>query len=306
MHDAFWLPFEGPVEFEFDPKEAKFKVATGTTVTSLKGGKPARSQAGAIPAPGEENNRVEVRHDSRVQLKARIAQLQGDFPQAIRKYLTVQLDELPERLFFPQEIQERAKSLPPEQRPKGLLYQETPKREWFMNFRAAEDAKFWMGVCQFEQREMAAAEETFEAYIRRYSQGAIGTWIMQAAYLRCLALAETKKFALAVQAARQLAQALPEGDYRRPTFELLGERWRNARDAAKPGTSATTTPAPSGAQAAASTPKTGATEAKPAAADKPPATATPAAAKPAPPAADSKSPDSKSTDTKPATKPKTP
>ena len=87
------------------------------------------------------------------------------------------------------------------------------------------------------QSEMSSAEETFEAYIRRYSQGGIGTWIMQAAYLRSLALAEMKKFALAVQAARQLAQALPENDYRRPTFELLGERWRNARDAAKPTSS---------------------------------------------------------------------
>jgi hypothetical protein len=106
-----------------------------------------------------------------------------------------------------------------------------------MNFRAAEDAKFWMGVCQLEQHEMAAAAETFEAYIRRYSQGGVGTWIIQAAYLRSLTLAEMKKFALAVQAARQLADALPENDFRRPTFELLGERWRSARDAAKPTSS---------------------------------------------------------------------
>jgi hypothetical protein len=237
VHDAFWLPFEGPVEFEFDPKTMQFKIAQGTTITSLKGGKPARPQAGAIPAPGEENDRVEVRHDSRLQLKARIAQLQGDFPQAIRKYLTVQLDELPDKLVLPEDIQERAKSLPPDKRPKGPLAIETPKREFFMNFRAAEDAKFWMGVCQLEQHEMAAAAETFEAYIRRYSQGGVGTWIIQAAYLRSLTLAEMKKFALAVQAARQLADALPENDFRRPTFELLGERWRSARDAAKPTSS---------------------------------------------------------------------
>ncbi len=194
-HDAFWLPFEGPVEFEFDPKTMQFKIAQGTTITSLTGGKPARPQAGAIPAPGEENNRVEVRHDSRVELKARIAQLQGDFPQAIRKYLTVQLDELPQQMVLPDDIQERAKSLPPDKRPKGPLAIATPKREFIMNFRAAEDAKFWMGVCQLEQHEMSSAEETFEAYIRRYSQGGIGTWIMQAAYLRSLALAEMKKFA---------------------------------------------------------------------------------------------------------------
>ena len=60
VHDAFWLPFEGPVEFEFDPKTMQFKIAQGTTITSLKGGKPARPQAGAIPAPGEENDRVEA------------------------------------------------------------------------------------------------------------------------------------------------------------------------------------------------------------------------------------------------------
>jgi hypothetical protein len=210
--------------------------------------------------------------------------------------------------------------LPPEKRPKGPVVAEPPQREFIMNFRAAEDAKFWMGVCQLQTNELETAEETFNAYLRRYSQGAIGSWIMQAAYLRSLSFAQGKKFALAVQAIDQLAQALSETDYRRPTYELFGRRWRSARDAAKPGATEPASPAPAGAQAAAPapTPQTGATDPKPAAAEKSPPAA-PAAAKPATdpksPAdpkstgskpADPKSTDPKAADAKAASKPKTP
>ncbi len=214
-----------------------------------------------MPGPGDETERVEVRHDTRRQIKGRIAQLQGDYPSAIRKYLSVQLAELPPQMRLPDEVQERAKSLPPDKRPTGPLALETPKREFIMNFRAAEAAKFWMGVCQFEQHEPELADETFTAYLRRYTQQGIGLWVIQAAYLRSLTLAESKKLALAVQSITQLVQALPENDYRRPTYELLSERWRSARDAAKPPAAGTSAEAPSQSSPAAA-------ETKPAAAER--------------------------------------
>ncbi len=258
IHDseAYWLAFDGPVDLEFDLKTMRWKVSTGTSFKNLKGGKASRSPGG-FPNPGEENDRVEVRHDQRKQLKSRIAQLQGDYPQAIRKYLSVQLDELPPKLPLPEEVQERARNLPPDKRPKGLddkgvLTMEVPHREFFMNFRAAEDAKFWMGVCQLAQHEPELATETLESYIRRYVQQGVGRWIVQAGYLRGMALAESKKYALAVQNTRQLALALPEKDYRRPTFELFSERWRAARDVGKPSPSGAT---PNREQASTADPK---------------------------------------------------
>jgi hypothetical protein len=236
LHEAYWLPFEGPVELEFDKKTMHWKVSTGTTFKDLKGGKTSRKEGGAFPGQSDSADRVEVRHDARKQIKSRIAQLQGDYATAIRKYLNVQLDELPPALPLPEDVQEQARNhLPADKRPKGdgPLAMETPKREFFMNFRAAEDAKFWMAVCQMQQHEFDLAEDTFNSYLRRYGQG-VGTWVVHAAYLRSLCLAESKKFALALVAIAQLAQALQENDYRRPSFELLSERWRTARDASKP------------------------------------------------------------------------
>jgi hypothetical protein len=244
-HDEEWLPFAGPVDLEFEMKTMSFKISQGTTFTEVNNGKGSgRSGAGRMPSPGDAE-RVEVRHDARRQIKARIAQLQGDYPTAVRKYLSVQLAELPPELLFPPDAQEKIKrDLPPEKRPNGPVGQTTPKREFIMNFRAAEAAKFWMGVCQLDQHEGDSADETFTAYLRRYTQGGVGLWVLQAAYLRSLSLAENKKFALAVQAITQLVQALPENDFRRPAFELLSERWRTARDAAKPSPSDTSAESP--------------------------------------------------------------
>jgi hypothetical protein len=270
LHEAYWLPFEGPVELEFDMKTMHWKVSTGTSFKDLKGGKAGRKEGGAFPGQSDSADRVEVRHDARKQIKSRIAQLQGDYATAIRKYLNVQLDELPPALPLPEDIQEQARThLPADKRPKGdgPLAMETPKREFFMNFRAAEDAKFWMAVCQMQQREFDLAEDTFNSYLRRYGQGA-GTWVVHAAYLRSLCLAESKKFALALVAIAQLAQALQENDYRRPSFELLSERWRVARDASKPPVTGSETPPKE--PSARTNAKTEPASAKPAASDKTP------------------------------------
>jgi hypothetical protein len=283
IHEALWLPFQGPVELDFDVKALTWKVVQGNTIKTMKGKGGGRQSGDAPPGQGDDKERVEVRIDARKQIKARIAQLQADYATAVRKYLNVQLEELPKELPLPDEIQERAKSLPPDKRPKGLLKWKVPDRERAINGRGAEDAKFWMGVCQMEQNEPGPAEETFQSYLRRYGQGG-GTWVVQAAFLRGLLLAENKKPALAVQAITQLAQALPENDFRRPTYQLLEVRWRAARDAAKASPSGTDSTQGKSASAA---PKTEQSGAKPTTPEKAAASA-PTAAKaptstPAPP-----------------------
>jgi hypothetical protein len=147
------------------------------------------------------------------------------------------------------------------------------------------------------------ADETFTAYLRRYTQQGVGLWVMQAAYLRSLGLAESKRFALAVQAVTQLVDALPENDFRRPTFELLSERWRTVRDAAKPPASGTSAESPAQNRPAAvnsetASSNTGGAGAKPATAG----TAAPAAqSPPKAPAATAPASDAKS-----SAKPKSP
>jgi hypothetical protein len=305
LHEAYLLPFEGPVDLELDMKTMSMKVVTGTRIKDLDTNKAGRRNPGAFPGQSDASNRVEERHDARRQIKSRIAQLQGDYPRAIRTYLNVQLAELPPATLLPDEVQEQLRKAPPDRRPKGdgPWSLETPKREFFMNFRAAEDAKFWMGVCQMQEHEWDAAEETFNAYLRRYGQGGVGTWVIQAAYLHSLCLAESKRYALALVAIGQLAQALQENDYRRPGFQLLSERWRVVRDTAKPAASgAAETPAkeqPAPASAKSESPKDKPTTAKTPekTPDKTPATApSPAKTPPAtpqsaaPPSSDAKSP----------------
>jgi hypothetical protein len=190
-----WLPFQGPVTAEFDKAGLKLMISAG----------------------------------SHKEMKSRIAQLQGDCAGAVRNYLLVQLDELPQVMPLPPEGQEavRARQAHPQEGPVAIP---VPKIAFATNFRAAEDAKFWMGVCQLEQNMLEPAAETLDAYWRRYQE--VGNWLPQAALLRGLVLAKAEKYGLAVQQINELLRTLPEDDPRRQTGELFAARWRAARDAA--------------------------------------------------------------------------
>lgn len=168
---------------------------------------------------------------------------------------------------------------------------QVPPKVFIMNYRAAEDAKFWMGVCQLEQNMFEPASETLDAYWRRYLEG--GKWIPQAGLLRGLALARLGKYALAVQQINELLRMLPEDEPRRYTCELFAARWRAARDAANSASAVTPKeeqPAPKSAPKSEPTsapqtqPPTSAASAPPAAAgsklspaSSPPATTAPSA-----------------------------
>ncbi len=194
-HNFLWLPFQGPMTAEFDKEKMKLNISPG----------------------------------SRKQIKSRIAQLQGDFAGAVRNYLLVQLDELPPAIPVPPEVEAaiRAKQEKPQEGPIGIP---VPQLVFATNFRAAEDAKFWMAVCQLEQNMLEPATETLDAYWRRYIEG--GKWIPQTALLRGLTLAKTGKYALAVQQINEISRAIPEDDPRWATCQLFTTRWRAARDAA--------------------------------------------------------------------------
>ena len=197
IRDFRWLPFSGPVTVEFEKESPTLKVNSG----------------------------------NRKQIKSRISQLEGDCAGAIRNYLLVQLDELPQLMPLPPEMQAamRQKQDPAHQQ-EGTMAVPVPKLAFAMNYRAAEDAKFWMGVCQFQQNMLEPAAETLDAYWRRYLDG--GKWIPQAGLLRGLALAKSGKYALAVQQMNELLRAIPEDEPRRAAYELFATRWRAARDAA--------------------------------------------------------------------------
>jgi hypothetical protein len=195
LRDFRWLPFQGPVAAEFDKTGLKLIISAG----------------------------------SHKEMKSRIAQLQGDCAGAVRNYLLVQLDELPQAMPLPPEGQEavRSRQAHPQE---GSVAIPVPKEAFATNFRAAEDAKFWMGVCQLEQNMLEPAAETLDAYWRRYQE--VGNWLPQAALLRGLVLAKAEKYGLAVQQINELLRRRPEDDPRRQTGELFAVRWRAARDAA--------------------------------------------------------------------------
>jgi hypothetical protein len=176
--------------------------------------------------------KLNISSGSRKQIKSRVAQLQGDFAAAVRNYLLVQLDELPPAIPLPPDMAAavRAKQEKPQE---GTLAARVPELAFATNFRAAEDAKFWMAVCQLEQNMLEPATETLDAYWRRYLGG--GKWLPQTALLRGLALAKAGKYALAVQQVSELARALPEDDPHWAASQLFITRWRAARDAANAG-----------------------------------------------------------------------
>ena len=73
VRDFRWLPFQGPVTAEFEKDTGKLNISPG----------------------------------NRKQMKSRVTQLQGDCAGAIRNYLLVQLEELPQALPVPEEAQAR-------------------------------------------------------------------------------------------------------------------------------------------------------------------------------------------------------
>ncbi|MCA9116943.1 MAG: hypothetical protein KDA79_17820 [Planctomycetaceae bacterium] len=146
------------------------------------------------------------------QLKTRIRQLQGDHAAAIRTYLTVRLSER----FNPQ--------LP------------VPAEFVAMHAQAAEDAYFWMAVCQLEQHLPATAIENLRLYLKKYSTG---RWREHSRILLATALAEEGQTADAVRQVELISEEHPQ----LPGLLFLAKQWQQAgADDSSPPMKATPTP----------------------------------------------------------------
>lgn len=131
----------------------------------------------------------------RDQLKIRTAQLLGSYESAVRSYLQIRrAGAIPENVPVPLEIRR-------------------------MHARAAEDAFFWIGVCQFEQGDFAPAAATFRDYLNRYQDG---VWTDHCRGLLGLALAHQGLFAEAVAELETIPTEAPEWF----GYQLWKKRWR--------------------------------------------------------------------------------
>jgi hypothetical protein len=145
------------------------------------------------------------------QLKTRIKQLLGNYPQAIQQFQAIRIDsDLPHYVKIPEAIRS-------------------------MHAEAVDDASYWVGLCQYEIGEYRATIDNSRNYLARYN-GKIeqGRWPQAANLLLALALAQDGR---AVEATLQLS-ALDEGHPQIRGCRLLLRRWQRKLEqqdaAAKP------------------------------------------------------------------------
>ena len=122
-------------------------------------------------------------------MRARLSQMEGDFAQAIQIYSNV-----------------RGKS-------KDVLKAHPSPPDRIMHARAIDDAMFWTGLCQFEQREFKSAVHTFQRYRK---QPEPEKWQRESRYLLALSHAGTGELAAAIA---ELETVAPDD------LEYLGYRW---------------------------------------------------------------------------------
>ena len=124
-------------------------------------------------------------------IQARMAQVSGDYENAINWY--------------------------------GLVRLTTPVRpgsiDQFVNKQAADNAFFWKGICQYERGDYAGAADTFEKYLK---PSAPGLWQAACRYQLARSQAATGNFAAAIKTLEET----PETDYRRQGHSLLIREWK--------------------------------------------------------------------------------
>ena len=132
---------------------------------------------------------INVQSTAGEQMRGRLSQLEGDFAQAIQIYTNV-----------------RVKS-------KDVLNAQPSPPDRIMHARAIDDAMFWTGLCQLEQREFKSAVHTLQRYRKRPEAE---KWERESRYL----------LALSHAAAGELAAAIAELEPVAPDdLEYFGYRW---------------------------------------------------------------------------------
>ncbi len=135
----------------------------------------------------------------KAQLKNRISQLLGDYEKAVTVYLTIRFDaDLPVQF----KIAPRIRS---------------------MHQEAIDDSLFWIGICQYELQDYAAAAETFRNYSKlQRTQSIRGAWGETAAEMLAFCLAQEGRLTEATLRLTTLDDDLP----RHRGARLRMKRWR--------------------------------------------------------------------------------
>jgi Transglutaminase-like superfamily len=150
---------------------------------------------------------------SRLQLKARIRQIMGEYDRAVTSYVSVQSQT------------------------NNTIgqHRELPVLEQITLRRARDDAGFWVGVCKLELEELETAVSRFSETVRQSPQ-----WTRQAAFLLTLCEAKQNKFASARTDMETLIKRKPPQAH---GYALLRQRWKSFGKTA-PGKTPTKTAAP--------------------------------------------------------------
>jgi hypothetical protein len=151
------------------------------------------------PAAGkfDPNVRVNVRLTKGEQMHSRLAQLAGEFTDAVKSYTNV-----------------RGRCL-------EVLRYDPPTPIRSIHTRAIDDAYYWTALCQFEQGQFQPAADNLEKYRRRAEPG---NWMRESLYLRALSLAATGDLAAAIKE----LEAVEPDDPEYTGYRLLIRQWRAA------------------------------------------------------------------------------
>jgi hypothetical protein len=123
------------------------------------------------------------------QMRARVAQMEGDFAQAIQVYTNVRSES------------------------KVVLKARPDPSNRVMHAKAIDDAMFWTGLCQLEQGEFKSAVNTLQRYRK---QPESEKWARESRYLLALSYAGAGDTAAAIVELEPVAPDDPE---------YLGYRW---------------------------------------------------------------------------------
>jgi len=130
---------------------------------------------------------------------ARLAHINGEFEEAIVTYTNIRLGA---KLRLPLAIQ-------------------------VINQRGADNANYWMGVCQLEQARYRVAAETFTKYLKANPEGA---WVSAAQYHLALCLAARQDYTAAIAALEEIPADHPE----HAGYALLIRKWQTRSQTAAP------------------------------------------------------------------------
>ena len=171
----------------------------------------------------DETKRIIFGRPTRGQLKIRLKQITGELGQTTQFY-NAQMESVLVQL------RTQGIDVPPDL--------QIPPMVQRMQAQAAEDARFWTGVCQFEIGEHAAAADSFREYLSRYRAG--GDWSAHSRFLRAWSYAELGEYDVAARILEQAPSTDPQAD----GYPVLVRRWKEfseaKRGAAEPQTSGAT------------------------------------------------------------------